>query len=264
MNVASFGGGVNSTAMLIGCHQRGIPVHLVLFANTGGEKPETYAYKEKFNVWLVANGMPSITVVRKTSSRDGRYYGPGEVLDLESYCLNMGTLPSIAYGYKTCSLKFKQEPQRKFVEAWEPAYADWLCGKPVTKLIGFDADEPHRAIQSPEPGYVNRYPLIEWQWGREECEQAIADAGLCVPPKSSCFFCPNMEELEILQLRDEHPDLLERALKIEENAPTHGSIKGLGRDYSWKQILEFDAAQGSFFPRTIKRSPCECYDGGAL
>ena len=261
MNVVSFGGGVNSSAMLVGMYERGIPVHLILFADTGGEKPETYAYKERFEKWLVSHGMPAITTVRKQSSREGRYYGPGEVLDLETYCLEMGTLPSIAYGYKTCSLKFKQEPQRKFIEQWGPAYADWLCGRSVTKFIGFDADEPQRAIISPEMGYTNRYPLIEWGWGREECIEAIINAGLCVPPKSSCFFCPNMEELEILELRDKHPELLERALAIEKNAPTHGSIKGLGRDYSWEQILAFDAAQGSFFPRTIRQTPCECYDG---
>ena len=36
MNLVSFGGGTNSTAMLIGMFERQIPVDLILFADTGG------------------------------------------------------------------------------------------------------------------------------------------------------------------------------------------------------------------------------------
>lgn len=37
MIVASFGGGTNSTAMLIGMWERGENVDLILFADTGGD-----------------------------------------------------------------------------------------------------------------------------------------------------------------------------------------------------------------------------------
>ena len=40
--VVSYGMGVDSTAMLIGMAQRSIRPDLILFADTGGEKPETY------------------------------------------------------------------------------------------------------------------------------------------------------------------------------------------------------------------------------
>lgn len=46
--VASYGGGVNSTAMLIGMQERGEIPNLIMFADTGGEKPETYAYLQRF------------------------------------------------------------------------------------------------------------------------------------------------------------------------------------------------------------------------
>ena len=42
--MVSYGGGVNSTALLIGLHQHRIPVDLILFADTGAEHPHTYAY----------------------------------------------------------------------------------------------------------------------------------------------------------------------------------------------------------------------------
>jgi hypothetical protein len=42
--VVAYGLGVNSTAMLVEFARRSIQPDLVLFADTGGEKPETYAY----------------------------------------------------------------------------------------------------------------------------------------------------------------------------------------------------------------------------
>src|SRR5215469_1282443 len=104
--VASYGGGVNSTAMLIGMGERKEPVDLILFADTGGEKPETYAYVSRFSEWLKEHGMLPITTVRKTTKREGRFHGPGETLTLEQHSLETKTLPSVAYGMKSCSLKF--------------------------------------------------------------------------------------------------------------------------------------------------------------
>lgn len=39
MNIVSFGGGTNSTAMIIGMYLHKIPIDLILFADTGGEQP---------------------------------------------------------------------------------------------------------------------------------------------------------------------------------------------------------------------------------
>jgi len=42
----SFGGGTNSTAMLIGLWERGIRPDFITFEDTGGEKPHTYKHIE--------------------------------------------------------------------------------------------------------------------------------------------------------------------------------------------------------------------------
>ena len=42
--VVAYGLGVNSTAMLVEFARRKIRPDLILFADTGGEKPETYRY----------------------------------------------------------------------------------------------------------------------------------------------------------------------------------------------------------------------------
>lgn len=127
--VAAWGGGVNSTAMLIEWLRRGEQLDLVLFADTGGEKPETYAYRDTFAVWLKGQtAAPFVTV---------QFNGKYPTLEAES--LGSKTLPSIAYGYKRCSQKWKRSPQDVFVNNWEPARSVWQAGEKVTKLIGYDA-----------------------------------------------------------------------------------------------------------------------------
>ena len=65
--VVCYGGGVDSTAMLIAMRDAGIRPDLITFADTGAEKPETYEQVEKMNVWLLAQGFPTVTTcVKKT------------------------------------------------------------------------------------------------------------------------------------------------------------------------------------------------------
>lgn len=86
MNVVSFGGGTNSTAMIIGMYLHKIPIDLILFADTGGEQPHTYEFIETFNGWLEKHGLPQITSVQY-HDKDGNR------LTLEQECINSGTLP---------------------------------------------------------------------------------------------------------------------------------------------------------------------------
>lgn len=236
MIVASYGGGTNSTAMLIGMYERGEKVDLILFADTGGEKPHTYEHNERFSAWLVEHGFPAIRVVRK------------EDLTLEQDCINRKALPSIAYGFKSCSDHFKLRPQRKYLES--------IGIINPTKVIGFDADEPQRA----KPIKGNRYPLIEWGWGRAECVEAIERAGLTLPGKSACFFCPSSKKSEIKVLRRMYPDLAARAVVMEKNAQLT-EVKGLGRSFAWGDLYEAEDRQTDMFNEPLVEIACDCYDG---
>lgn len=254
ITVASFGGGTDSTAMLIGMWQKKERVDLILFADTGGEKPHTYEHINLFSGWLVGHGMPEIKVVRYKRET------------LEENCLRIKSLPSIAYGHKKCSLKFKVQPQDAFVNGWRPAKDAWAMGEKVVKLIGYEAGEERRASRPSseinQRKYQFRYPLIEWGWTRKTCIEVIQSVGLPLPGKSACFFCPSSKTQEVKQLAKQYPELAQRAIAMEKNAILT-DIKGLGRDYSWEDLLKFDEAQSKLFDDdwSTAEVPCGCYDG---
>src|SRR6185295_13151991 len=76
---------------------------LILFADTGGEKPETYRYMPVIQAYLKRVGFPPVVTVRY-EPKTAPYH------TLEGQCLHTGTLPSLAYGGKSCSLKWKRAP----------------------------------------------------------------------------------------------------------------------------------------------------------
>jgi hypothetical protein len=248
--VLAYGAGTNSTGMLAGMLERGQRPDLILFGNTGGERPEIYRHIEIVNDWCISVGFPPIVTVKKGGTDE----------TLEQVCLRLQCLPSIAYGFKTCSQRFKGEPQNVYVNHWAPARLAWEAGLKVTKLIGYDADEPQRAKPYSDSKYDVRYPLIEWDWGRDECIAAIKRAGLPQPGKSACFFCPSSKKAEILDLQRDNPDLYERAVAMEINNKT--DVVGLGRKFAWSGLRGMDRlTAGIGKTESLIEIDCGCYDG---
>lgn len=256
-----YGGGTNSVAMLVGLLERGERPDAIVFADTGGEKPNTYAHIEEMQAWCKRVGFPEITILRGEQ--------PRQVADgtLENECLRLGALPSKAMGFGACSQKWKVDPQSKWLRRMN------LQEKPL-KCIGFDVDEPQRAQRfAAEDKYTRyRFPLMEWDWGRAECVEAIKRAGISQPGKSACFFCPSSKKKEILELRDKYPDLLRRALEIERRAingegqaPALHTTKGLGRSFAWRDFIANPKGESlqDAFDFGQPEIDCGCYDGEA-
>lgn len=240
--IVNLGLGVDSIAMLIGLHQRGERPDLVIFADTGGEKPETLDYLPVINGWLSRVGFPLVTVVTRPVGRAG-------YRTLEENCLRNETLPSLAFNRKGCSLKWKAEA----MDAWilgikrgKNKRAPWplmarakAAGVKVIKCIGYDAGPKDsrrgKTAAREDENFIYRYPLREWGWDRERCIREIIRAGLPVPLKSACFFCPASQPWELFWLAGKHPELFLRAIAMEDRARSgrHGlkTIQGLwGRD----------------------------------
>jgi hypothetical protein len=233
--------GLNSVAMAVGFVKFGLHYDLAMFADTGGESDATYAYQSVIGTYLTTHELPPVMRVWK------KHADNSPAPTLEQDCLTRKALPGIAYGFMSCSDHYKIRPQRKVIADWQPAREAWSRGEKVMFLIGFDAGESHRTLEYDTKKYTMRYPLVEWGWDREDCQREILAAGLPLPPKSSCFFCPNMRPHEIIALNTREPEKMARALALEANADLT-TLKGLGRAWSWKDVLEADAAQLKMFP----------------
>jgi hypothetical protein len=244
----SFGGGVNSTAMLLLLEEQARLPDLVLFADTGGERPETYRHVGFMSSWCGERGVPFVTVSIASHERGAC---------LEDICLRRKELPSLAYGFKGCSVKWKRQPMDRYIrDEWPPAKAAWARGELVDRLIGIDAGETQRTKLPPDDRYRYVYPLVDAGLDRDGCLELIAEHGIEQPPKSSCFFCPAMRKEEILALSEDHPDLFARAVAMEDNAIAH-TVRGLGRDWRWRDFVAADKRQGKLF---APAPPCDCMD----
>lgn len=258
--VVAFGGGTNSTAMLCGFRETDVRPDLILFADTGGELPETYNHVMEMDTQCRIWWGVGIETVRKT------YQGGFE--GLESNCLRKKMLPGLAYGRKSCSQKYKVEPQTRRMAKFMDEH---LASECVT-AIGYDAGEGHRKLDRDHMIHAkNRvqrfwYPLVEWGWRRQECVEAIQRHGITQPGKSACFFCPAMKRGEILRLKRTRPDLFARALEIEKNAILKSPGRGLGgSSLRWENVDSNDDAQGKLWEFLDENDespiPCGCYDG---
>ncbi len=227
--VVADGLGIDSTAMLLGLLQRGIRPDLILHADTGSEHPDTVAYLPERRRWLAEVGFPELVVVRRAPVVNGKM---GSYATLEQNCAVNETLPSLAFGRKACSIAWKREPQNKYVRTWEPAQIAWAAGLKVVKAIGYDAGpkDARRSLLEADDAYLYTYPLRLWGWNRERCIAEIRLAGIPVPRKSACFFCPASKPHEIAELVDEYPDLANRIIEMERRAAPHlRTIAGLWR-----------------------------------
>lgn len=246
----AYGAGVDSTAMLVLLKRQGIRPDLIQFADVGDEKPATYAYLATMNAWCAKVGFPQITIVKRNSPDAG-------YVSLSDECLRRPTpgLPALAFGGHTCSSTWKAGPQTVWMNSHEPACIGWALGMKVLKAIGYDngaadskrCNKVSENVYKSDEKYDNIYPLRDAGLDRDACKALIADEGLPVPPKSSCFMCPAMHKDEIVDLGEKSPELLARALKVEAVyragaafAATEGNPKstvGLGRNFAWVEYL---------------------------
>lgn len=223
----SHGGGVNGVAMLIAMVRSGDVPDVIFFADTGEEEEAAYRHIEYFSKWLESKGFPKITIVTYKTKR-------GKRITLGQEIIKAKTLPSIAFGFKTCSQKHKIHPQHKWVRS------QW--GKEsVTWYIGFDANEQRRVKPNPVSNYTNKYPLIELGWDRARCIEEIEKEGVIVPGKTACKFCPNRKREEILSLSKEDQQY---CINIERNAKaTLKKVVGLGRRFKWEDLINGNTTQ---------------------
>lgn len=192
--ILSYGAGVNSTALAFFLIENKYPLDYVLFADTGGEMPETYDYIHIFKKYLDKKNVPfRIVRVRNNDT-------------LYDRCSRRRVIPSQTWRWCTRDMKIR------------PIYAFYRSLKShVYQYVGIDYDEIRRMKDSKVDYVTNIYPLIDYKIGRQECIALIEQAGLPLPVKSGCYFCPFNNIERWTELFKAHPELFKKAMELEEN-----------------------------------------------
>jgi hypothetical protein len=212
----SYGGGVQSTALLVLAAEHRIDFQTFLMANVGddSENPGTLRYLEEYAKPYAADHGIALDVLDRVMVRSGEtrtLYG--EITRPGSRSLKIPVrMSNGAPGTRSCTADYKikvigREMKRRGATAKNRAVVG----------IGISLDEIQRAnSRRPEPHEDITYPLLELGLRRQDCARIIRNAGLPVPPKSSCWFCPFHRPETWHEQRRNEPELFEKSCQLEE------------------------------------------------
>lgn len=218
-HICGISGGKDSSALAI--YMRGrVPDMEYFFCDTGAELPETYKYLAKLEVVL---GKP---IARLNSDRDFAHY----------FEVFRGTLPSPQMRWCTSLLKIKP-------------LEEWIGEEDAVSYVAIRADESNRkGYVSTKPNIRTRFPFVEDQIDHAGVVRILEDAGINLPEyyrwrtRSGCYFCFFQRKAEWVGLADNHPELFEKAVAIEQKTLKDAGVDGdasfaasgmKGRQYTW-------------------------------
>lgn len=221
--VLSYGGGLDSFAMLLGAVERGIPLDVVAFCDVTdpdgqdpGEWPGTYQHiREVVVPFCDAHGIAFewIDTVR---------YPVRDARSLYDWLRARKQIP-VAGPARICTTIAK-------VERFERWMNDRFPGQEVEVWIGFEKGEEKRAAsdpnagtgRAPKPGESvrrNRFPLMEWDLCRCRGEAMVRAAGFPVPRKSACMICPYASKGDWQALARDLPNRFAQVAQLEADKP---------------------------------------------
>lgn len=209
---------------------------LFLYANVGddSEHPDTLRYvREVAAPFAAANGIEFLELRRipvrgalkgREETLWGRLTRPGS----RSLAIPV-RMSNGAPGKRACTSDFKIRVVGRELRA-----RGATVERPATVALGISVDEIERARPGVDPRapYQTRvYPLLDLGLRRVDCQRIIAKAGLPVPGRSSCFFCPLHSAEEWRRLKREHPEHFAKACSLEQLL--NDRRRELGKDAVW-------------------------------
>lgn len=212
----SFGGGWQSMAALVLAARGDIDYRTFLFANVGddSENPATMVYVEQYARPFAAEHGIELTTLERVMVRSGETRTLYEELTRDgSKSLKIPVrMSNGAPGTRSCTADYKikvigRELKRRGATAENPAVVG----------IGISVDEIHRANnRNQEPHERIEYPLLDLGIRRGDIPRILKSAGLPVPPKSSCWFCPFHRPETWQEMRRSEPELFEKSCQLED------------------------------------------------
>ena len=273
LRVFSFGGGVQSTAVLCLAAQNKAQYDHFVFAHVGtdSENPDTLDYIERYaKPFCEAHGLSFVTVQKTVRGIKDPVTLVGELRRAKkSVIIPVRMAGSGALGNRNCTTDFKIRVIDKFIKSTKTERA--IVG------LGISLDEFDRArdtnwhdvesVTAKTPrklGFWKRreYPLLDLRLNRASCLALITSMGLPVPPKSSCFFCPFHDKTTWIELKRKRPDLFAQAVEIEKVC--NSKRVDIGRDgvFLHPSLRPLTEAVGDQLPLWPDENEENCADAG--
>jgi len=162
-----------------------------IFADTGWEDPRTYVHLEFLKREAAAAGIP-VLVVSNGNIRDDLLNAAEMKTEFIMVPLFLKSGNQILMGRRECTYNYKMRPVRaKIRELLGITPTAFVPHDAVEVWVGISIDEYQRAAPSRKKWLQNRFPLVEMQMTRGDCEMWLHQhyPGLIVP-KSACIGCP--------------------------------------------------------------------------
>lgn len=213
LRIVSYGGGVQSTALLVLAAQSVIDFPVFLFSNVGddSEHPDTITYVRSVAMPYAAEHGIEMHELHRVM-RGGTRRTLLQDLSRDSRTINIPVrMANGAPGRRACTADYKIKVVSKWLKAHGATEDD-----PAVVAIGFSTDEIERSTNRIDiPTERVAYPLLDLGINRGECETIIRRAGLPVPPKSACWFCPFHRPSTWAEMRRDEPELFWRSVELE-------------------------------------------------
>jgi len=223
-HIVSLSGGKDSSALALYLSQRYPQISVeYVFCDTGAELPETYEYLDRLEAFLGKE-------IKRLSALDllGVQHKPGRTaFDVWLYEVYGGYLPNPRARWCTRVLKIKP-------------FEQYIGSDKAFSYIGIRGDEDREGYQSKRPPVISEkpniipvYPFKDDMIGLVDVQRILEESGLGFPDyyqwrsRSGCYFCFYQQRNEWCKLKQEHPDLFERAKGYEK-------INN-GRRFTWVQ-----------------------------
>jgi hypothetical protein len=230
----SFGGGVQSTAVLVLQAQGKLwrPYDWFVFADVGhdSENPDTITYVETIAKSYAAKYGIKFVEVQKTT------YGEPETLwgyihRVEKSVPIPARMSNGAPGNRSCTNDFKIKVVDKWIKSHGYTHATVGLGLSVDEFGRVRNERWHDSVGKKRIGFCKKreHPLIDLRMSRQDCHNIIRDAGLPMPPKSACFFCPFKRRNEWIEFKKAEPLLFEKCVQLEKRI--NEKRNAMGRDF---------------------------------
>ena len=237
-HICGISGGKDSSALAVYMREK-VPNMEYFFCDTGAELPETYEYLTRLEVIL---GKP---IARLNSQRGFDHW----------FEIFRGALPSPQMRWCTTNMKIKP-------------IEEWIGDAPATSYVAIRADESNRkGYISTKPNIKTKFPFVEDGIDRDGVMGILSEAGIGLPEyykwrtRSGCYFCFYQRKAEWIGLSEQHPELFERAVAIEQKVLRDAGIDGdadfknqamQGRQYTWsggETLLELRSRKDEILER---------------